>query len=291
MRSSCPAPRRGSQQHNSRQTMIPYPQIDPVIVSLGPFQVRWYGLMYVLGFTATYMLVRYQIKKYSLRHLEKHFENLNLVLIVSLVLGARLGYVFFYNFDYYLANPAEIFATWQGGMSFHGALIGLLAGGYLFCRRHNLNFWRTADVYIITTPIGLGLGRIGNFINGELFGRVSDVPWAMLFPTGGPLPRHPSQLYQSALEGVLLFGILWGLKDRYRERRWPAGALLSLFLILYGLFRCLTEIFRQPDEQLGFLWAGITMGQTLSAIMIVAGTAILLFRRKEQTDEELDAGS
>ena len=195
--------------------MLPYPDIDPVIFQLGPLQVRWYGLMYVLGFLASYSLVGRQIKQYRLSPLDRHFENLNLVLIVSLVLGARLGYVFFYNPSYYLEHPLEILATWQGGMSFHGALIGLLAGGALFCRATGLPFWQTADVYIVTTPIGLGLGRLGNFINGELFGRVSDLPWAMVFPLGGPLPRHPSQLYEAFLEGLLLFALLWGLKGRY----------------------------------------------------------------------------
>jgi phosphatidylglycerol:prolipoprotein diacylglycerol transferase len=246
--------------------------------------------MYVLGFTATYLLVLHQIKKHDLRQLGKHFENLNMILIVSLVLGARLGYVLLYNFSYYIANPGEIIATWQGGMSFHGALTGLLLGGFLFCRRQNLNFWQTADVYIVTVPVGLGLGRIGNFINGELYGRVSNVPWAMVFPDGGPFPRHPSQIYQSLLEGLLLFVILWSAKNRYWKYNWPAGSLLSLFLIFYGLFRCLGELFRQPDPQLGFLWAGLTMGQFLSVIMTGAGIALLIFRKKKHPDEFLDAG-
>lgn len=255
--------------------MLPFPAIDPVLIRLGPLQVRWYGLMYVLGFAAAYLLVRYQIKRYRLARLADHFENLNLALILSLVLGARLGYVLFYNPAYYLENPAEILATWQGGMSFHGALIGLLLGGYLFCRRTGLDFLQTADVYIVTTPIGLGLGRIGNFINGELFGRVSDVPWAMVFPGGGPLPRHPSQLYESLLEGALLFLLLWGAKNLYWEKRWHRGSLLALFLIGYGLFRSIAEFFREPDPQLGFLFNLLTMGQLLSGLMIAAGLLLL----------------
>ncbi|MBA3004116.1 MAG: prolipoprotein diacylglyceryl transferase [Desulfurivibrio sp.] len=260
--------------------MLPYPEIDPVLLHLGPLQVRWYGLMYVLGFIASYLLVRHQIRRYNLTVLAKHFENLNLVLIISLVLGARLGYVLFYNPGYYLENPQDILATWQGGMSFHGALIGMLLGGLVFCRVTGLPFWQSADVYIITTPIGLGLGRIGNFINGELYGRMSDVPWAMVFPAGGPIPRHPSQLYEAFLEGLILFSLLWLLKNRYWQRRWPAGSLLALFLLFYGLFRTVVELFRQPDAQLGFLFNVLTMGQLLSSLMIATGLLILFFRRK-----------
>lgn len=261
--------------------MLPYPAFDPVLVQLGPLQVRWYGLMYVLGFAASYLLVHHQIKKYRLSRLSDHFENLNLALIISLVVGARLGYVLFYNPAYYLAHPAEIPATWQGGMSFHGALVGLLLGGYLYCRTANLDFLQTADVYIVTTPIGLGLGRLGNFINGELFGRVTDVPWAMIFPQGGPLPRHPSQLYEFVLEGVVLFALLWTAKNVYWRRGWQRGNLLALFLIGYGLMRSLVEFFREPDAQLGFLFNLLTMGQLLSGLMIAAGLLLLLRPRRQ----------
>lgn len=260
--------------------MLPYPEIDPVLLHLGPLQVRWYGLMYVLGFIASYLLVRHQIRRYNLTALARQFENLNLVLIISLVLGARLGYVLFYNPGYYLENPQNILATWQGGMSFHGALLGMLAGGLIFCRITGLSFWQSADVYIITTPIGLGLGRIGNFINGELYGRISDVPWAMVFPAGGPLPRHPSQLYEAFLEGVVLFSLLWLLKNRYWQRGWPTGSLLALFLLFYGILRTVVELFRQPDVQLGFLFNVLTMGQLLSSLMIGTGLLILFWRRK-----------
>ena len=260
--------------------MIAYPDIDPVIVHLGPLQVRWYGLMYVLGFIASYLLVRHQINRFQLKELGRHFENLNLVLIISLVVGGRLGYVLFYNLGYYLQHPWEIVATWQGGMSFHGALLGLVGAGYFYCRKHQLDFWRTADVYVVTVPIGLGLGRIGNFINGELFGRVTDVPWAMVFPGGGPLPRHPSQLYEFLLEGVLLFIILWNLKNWQVRRHWPSGAMLGCFLIGYGVLRWGVELFRQPDVQLGFVVAHLTMGQLLSGVMIMAGVLLLVVRRK-----------
>lgn len=262
--------------------MLTYPQIDSVIFSVGPLQVRWYGLMYVLGFIASIILVKHQIKKFGFKELETHFENLNLVLIISLVLGGRLGYVLFYNLPYYLSHPGEIMATWRGGMSFHGALLGLIIGGVVFCRIKKLNFWRTADFYAVTIPIGLGLGRLGNFINGELYGRVTDVPWGMVFPGGGPLPRHPSQLYESFLEGLVLFLILWTLKEKQKPpSSWPSGSMIALFLIFYGIFRIMVEFFREPDAQLGFIFLHVTMGQLLSGLMIVAGIILLLVRRRQ----------
>ena len=257
-----------------------FPTIDPIIFSLGPLHVRWYGLMYVLGFIACYYLVRKQIREFSYTALEPHFENLNLTLILSVVIGGRLGYVFFYNFSYYMAHPLEIPATWTGGMSFHGATIGCLVGGFLFTKIKQLDFWTCADFYVATIPIGLGLGRVGNFINGELFGRVSSVPWAMVFPGGGPLPRHPSQLYEALLEGVVLFTILWLLRAKpwSGAKNWPHGSILCLFLIGYGLFRSIIELFREPDAQLGVLMGGLTMGQLLSMVMIGGGTALWRLR-------------
>ncbi len=260
-----------------------YPQIDPVFFSIGPLQVRWYGLMYVLGFAASLVLVKHQIKKFGFKELSVHFENLNLVLIISMVLGGRLGYVIFYNLPYYLQHPSEILATWQGGMSFHGGMLGLLLGGAFFCRKKELDFWRTADFYTVTIPIGLGLGRIGNFINSELYGRVTDVPWGMVFPGGGPQPRHPSQLYEALLEGLVLFLLLWFFKEKQNPpSSWPSGSMVALFLILYGIMRICVEFFREPDPQLGFIAAGITMGQLLSSLMIMAGIVLLLVRRKQE---------
>ena len=262
--------------------MLTFPHIDPVIFSIGPLHVRWYGLMYVLGFAATLLLVKHQIKKFRFKELDVHFENLNLVLIISLVLGGRLGYVLFYNLPYYLKNPLEILATWQGGMSFHGGMLGLIIGGVVFCRKKGLDFWRVADIYTVTIPIGLGLGRIGNFINAELYGRVTGVAWGMVFPGGGPLPRHPSQLYESFLEGLVLFLILWNFKEKQNPpASWPSGSMIALFLILYGIFRIIIEFFREPDAHLGFIAAGMTMGQLLSSLMIIAGFA-LFFVRKNQ---------
>jgi len=255
--------------------MLQYPNIDPVIFGVGPLKVRWYGLMYILGFAASYFLARAQIRARKLAALNRHFEDLNFTLVLSLILGGRLGYVLIYNLPYYLRHPAEIPATWQGGMSFHGAMIGVILGGAWFCKKNNIDFWQAADIYVVTVPIGLGLGRVGNFINGELFGRVTDVPWAMVFPGGGPLPRHPSQLYEFFLEGVVLFAVLW----RLRNRPWPPGSMLACFLVLYGFARTVVELFRQPDAQIGFLFAGMTMGQCLSLLMIAAGAG-LFFRRR-----------
>jgi phosphatidylglycerol:prolipoprotein diacylglycerol transferase len=214
--------------------------------------------MYVLGFTASYFLVQKQIRDFSYKELEPHFENLNLVLILSVVVGGRLGYVLFYNFSYYLQHPLEIPATWTGGMSFHGACIGCLIGGYLFTKRKKLDFWTCADFYVVTMPIGFGLGRLGNFINGELYGRVSTVPWAMAFPGGGPQPRHPSQLYEML-------------------------RMLSLFLIGYGCFRIFVELFREPDQHIGFVFGAITRGQLLSGLMVLGGAVLWKIRLRQHT--------
>lgn len=261
--------------------MMTYPHIDPVIFKLGPLAVRWYGLMYIIGFLAVHLLVGYQARKYKLTRLAEKYEDLNFVLILSLILGARLGYIFFYNFSYYLGHPLEVIAVWQGGLSFHGALLGMMVGAWWFCRKNGLGLLATADIYVVAIPIGLGLGRIGNFINGELFGRVSDVPWAMVFPGGGPMPRHPSQLYESFLEGALLFTVLWTMRVFHHRRGWPAGSLLASFLVGYGCLRILVEQFREPDTQLGFLFNLLTMGQLLSSLMVAAG--LFLFYRSRRS--------
>mgnify|MGYP000175260734 CR=1 FL=1 len=260
--------------------MLPYPEIDPIIFQLGPLAVRWYGMMYVLGFIAAYFLVRYQFRRYPHPGLERNFDNLNLVLIAGLIIGSRLGYVLFYHFTYYLEHPLEIFATWQGGMSFHGGLLGLLFGGWLFCRYSGLPFLRTADAYMVAAPIGLGLGRLGNFINGELYGRVTQVPWAMIFPDGGPLPRHPSQLYESFLEGLVLFVVMWLALGRYWRHNWPAGSLAALFLMGYGTMRFIVEFFREPDAHLGLFLNFFSMGQALSALMVLTGLTLWFALRR-----------
>jgi phosphatidylglycerol:prolipoprotein diacylglycerol transferase len=247
--------------------------IDPILVELGPIRVSWYGLMYIFGFIASYLLVRYQMKKKDFGISKQEVENFYFYLIIGLMVGARLGYVLFYNLKVYLTNPLEIFAIWHGGMSFHGGLIGVLLVGILFSWRNKKSFWKIADLIIVTVPIGLGLGRIGNFINGELYGRVTQVPWAMIFPKADSLPRHPSQLYESALEGGVLFLILWFLKDR----KLPTGGLLAIFLFFYGGFRFFVEFFREPDTQLGFISGPFTMGQVLSSFMIAGGIILFIY--------------
>ncbi|MBI3814926.1 MAG: prolipoprotein diacylglyceryl transferase [Nitrospinae bacterium] len=254
--------------------MISFPGIDPVIVKIGPFSIRWYGVMYLIGFTASYLLVKYQLKRKMITVSSEAIISLYQYLIFGLIIGARLGYVVFYNISDYLKNPAEIFAVWHGGMSFHGGLFGAIIAGIIFCRKNKLDFWQISDLIIVTVPIGLGLGRIGNFINGELYGRVTNVPWAMVFSDGGTLPRHPSQIYEFLLEGITLFVILWLLKDKNLR----AGILTSLFLALYGLFRFFVEFFREPDTHLGFILGPFTMGQALSTVMVLMGISILFLK-------------
>ena len=251
---------------------------NPVLIDLGPVRLSWYGLMYVFGFFASYLLVRYQMKKRDFGISKPEVEDLYFYLILGLIIGARLGYVLFYDLTMYLKEPLEIFAIWHGGMSFHGGLIGVLIVAILFCWKRKKSFWKIADLVIVTAPIGLGLGRIGNFINGELYGRVTQVPWGMIFPRGGPLPRHPSQLYESALEGGILFLVLWLLKGK----KIPAGTLLTIFIGLYGAFRFLVEFFREPDAQLGFVVGPFTMGQILCALMILAGIGLMFYLRKKE---------
>ena len=252
---------------------------DPILIELGPLRLSWYGLMYVFGFVASYLLVRYQMKRKDFGISKLEVENLYFYLILGLVIGARLGYVLFYDLKMYLADPFEIVAIWRGGMSFHGGLIGVLIVAIVFCWKNKRSFWKVADLIIVTAPIGLALGRIGNFINGELWGRATRVPWGMIFPKGGPLPRHPSQLYESALEGWLLLGILWYLKDK----RLPAGGLLAVFLFLYGAFRFFVEFFREPDVQLGFVVGFFSMGQVLCTLMMVGGIVLWIYLKRTQS--------
>ncbi len=269
--------------------MIPYPHINPVIVKIGPLAIRWYGVMYLIGFMSTYFLVRKQIKEHAhvlgktKEEIEEefyHLDNLILYGAIGVVLGGRIGYVLFYNLPYYMKHPIEIFETWHGGMSFHGGLTGAVVACVIYCKRHNLNPWLWGDRFVVTAPIGLGCGRIGNFINGELYGRPTNVPWAMIFPAGGPIPRHPSQLYEAFLEGVLLFLILWPL----RNKNWVTGKKVALFLMLYGVVRIFAEFFREPDPQLGFiLWGWVTMGQILSFVVFIVGLVIWFYRKDGET--------
>lgn len=243
-----------------------YPTIDPVALSLGPIQIHWYGLMYLLGFSGAWWLGRVRAERYGWTATE--VEDLLFYGAIGVIVGGRVGYALFYDFPALIDNPLNLFKIWQGGMSFHGGLLGVLVAFGFFARATGKSYFAISDFIAPMVPIGLFFGRIGNFINGELWGKVSDVPWAMVFPTGGPLARHPSQLYEAALEGILLFLILW----IYSAKPKPAGAVSGLFLLGYGFFRFMVEFVRIPDSQYGYLlldW--ITMGQILSLPMIVLG--------------------
>lgn len=250
--------------------MLVHPDFDPVAIHLGPVAIHWYGLMYVIGFFLAHALTKKQLVErgeWNTRVSPEHFEGLFTWLILGVVLGGRIAYVLFYNLPYYIHHPLHIFYVWEGGMSFHGGLAGPLIAGWWYCRRHSLPFLVLSDCLFTVAPIGLALGRLGNFINGELWGRVTDVPWGMVFQGAGPLPRHPSELYEMALEGIALFCILWFT----RKRPWPEGMRIGVFLVGYAVARIFCEQFRQPDAQLGFLFGPVTMGMLLSSVMLVAG--------------------
>jgi phosphatidylglycerol---prolipoprotein diacylglyceryl transferase len=217
--------------------------------------------------------VLYQLKKKKIKITRTQIDDLFFYLILGLIVGARLGYVLFYNLGFYLEHPAEALVLWHGGMSFHGGLIGAGIAGYIVIRRKRLDFFQIGDLIIPTCPLGLMFGRLGNFINGELFGKPSQVPWAMVFPQGGAQPRHPSQLYEAFLEGLLMFIILWIYKDRKKRN----GDVLALFLVLYGGFRIFCEVFREPDLQLGYFMGILSMGQILSIFMIAIGLGLKFF--------------
>ena len=253
--------------------MLVHPNIDPVAISIGPLSVRWYGLMYLVGFAASWWLGLRRIAKGLAPVTRQQFDDLLFMAVLGVILGGRLGYVLFYKAGYYLAHPLEIFAVWQGGMSFHGGLLGVILAMAFAARRHKVDFLRLMDFVAPLCPLGIAAGRLGNFINGELYGRVTDLPWGMLFRGAGDAPRHPSQLYEFALEGVLLFIVLWV----YARRRRPVGAVSGLFLLGYGAFRFLAEYAREPDNFLGTLALGLSMGQWLSLPMIALG--VWLFAR------------
>lgn len=256
-----------------RNGNVAFPEIDPVAFSVGFLTVRWYGLMYVVGFIGAWALAQYRTRRSDLSFSRDDVDTLIFYLAVGLILGARAGYVVFYNFDLFMREPSYLFRVWEGGMSFHGGLVGVIAAGWLFSKRYKKEFLRTTDFFAPLAPIGLTAGRFGNFINAELYGRPTDVPWGMIFPGAGPLPRHPSQLYQMALEGVLLFAILWWYSGRPR----PAGVVSGLFLFLYGVFRTFVELFREPDAHIGFIsgeW--LTMGMLLSLPMVAAGAYFVI---------------
>ena len=256
--------------------MLVHPQFDPVAVSLGPLDIHWYGLTYLVAFVAGWWLARLRTGREDSPVNAEQLGDLLFYMALGVILGGRFGYVLFYHFERFLAEPLWLVQIWEGGMSFHGGLIGVLAAMLMFARRIGTGFFNIADFIAPVIPVGLGLGRLGNFINGELWGRPAspDLPWAMVFPQAGDaVPRHPSQLYEFALEGVVLFVVLWWFSARPR----PRMAVSGLFLAGYGVLRSVAEFFREPDAHLGFvLLDWMTMGQILSVPMIVAG-AILLF--------------
>jgi len=252
--------------------MLIHPQIDPVAFAVGPLAVRWYGLMYLVGFGMAFLLARSRIKQGKSGNISLAvLDDLFFFCVLGVVLGGRLGYVLFYKPGYYFSHPLEIVAVWQGGMSFHGGFLGVLLAMVYIARKFRIRWLAITDFIAPMIPLGLAAGRIGNFINGELWGRATDVPWGMVFRGAGPLPRHPSQLYQFALEGLLLFVILW----LYSARPRPMGAVSAMFLIGYGVLRFAAEFFREPDDFLGLLAFNLSMGQWLSLPMILAGIAML----------------
>ena len=263
--------------------MLVHPQFDPIALQLGPIAIRWYGLMYLIAFALVWLLGRWRIAKGNAILTVRDLDDLLFYGILGVVLGGRLGYVLFYKPGYYLSHPVEILYVWQGGMAFHGGLIGVLLVLWLFARSRGWKFLEVGDFLAPLIPLGLAAGRMGNFINGELWGRATDLPWGMVFPQAGDtIARHPSQLYQFAMEGVLLFVILWVFSARPR----PVGQVSGLFLIGYGLFRFLAEFAREPDNFLGFLPGGLTMGQYLSLPMILVGIAMFMMARGKPLDAQ-----
>jgi phosphatidylglycerol:prolipoprotein diacylglycerol transferase len=263
--------------------MLVYPQFDPIAFRIGPLAVRWYGLMYLAGFILFVVLGRRRARAEMLTGWRSSdVDDMLFFGVFGVILGGRLGYVLFYKASYYFAHPLEIFEVWHGGMSFHGGFLGVLIALWFFARRRRKSLLDVTDFVAPLCPLGLAAGRLGNFINGELVGRPSNLPWAMVFPQVDNVPRHPSQLYEFGLEGVLLFVVLW----IYSSRKRPRGAVSGLFLVGYGCARFIAEFAREPDNFLGFLAGGLTMGQWLSMPMIVIGIVMMLWAyRRARKDQ------
>jgi phosphatidylglycerol:prolipoprotein diacylglycerol transferase len=258
---------------------LTFPAFDPVLVTIGPFAIRWYALAYIVGILLGWLYARALIRTKSLwggppPMTLLDFDDFVLWVTLGIILGGRTGYVLFYNPAHFAAHPAEIVQLWKGGMSFHGGFAGCVIAVVLFARRRGISILSLGDITCAVGTIGLFLGRIANFINGELWGRPSDVPWAMVFPGGGPLPRHPSQLYEATLEGLVLCGVLW-LFMRAGALKRP-GLVIGVFAVGYSIARIVCEFFREPDPQLGFLWGGLTMGMLLSVPLMLAGIAFIV---------------
>lgn len=269
--------------------MLQYPEINPTMLKFSLFglelNVQWYGFFYVLSFIIGYIFYRHMLKIKGVKVTREQYEGIIFAIMLGVVLGGRLGYVLFYNLPHYLRHPAEIFYIWEGGMSFHGGALGVILACWIYMKRQKLSFYPLADAAMPLVAIGLGLGRLGNFINAELWGKVTTVPWAMVFPTGGPEPRHPTQLYEMLLEGVVLFIFsLWLLKRHKKD-----GLVFWSFIGLYGIFRFLIEFLRVPDDldlyhKYGYLFGFMTIGQILSFLMIVAAAIgiWLIYRNKTE---------
>ena len=256
--------------------MLVHPSIDPIAFSVGPLAVRWYGLMYLAGFAAGWWLGVRRIARGQAPITRAQLDDLLFLIVLGVILGGRLGYVLFYKPGYYAAHPLEIFYIWQGGMSFHGGLLGVMLAMVFAARRHGVDWLRLMDFIAPLCPLGFAAGRLGNFINAELPGRVTDLPWGMVFPGAGDAPRHPSQLYQFALEGVVLFIFLWWFSSKPR----PRGQVSAMFLLGYGVLRFIAEFGREPDSFIGYLALGLTMGQWLCLAMIAGGAALFAWSRR-----------
>ena len=260
--------------------------IDPVFIDLGFFQLRWYSLSYIFGIILGWIyakrIIKYISEKnklYSVR--TSDFDDLIIYLILGIILGGRLGYVLFYDYSYYIENITEIFKLWKGGMSFHGGLLGVIISTLVFSKQKNINFLNLTDIISCVAPIGIFLGRIANFINGELVGKVSDLPWAIIFPKTGNMARHPSQIYEAALEGVFLFVIInyFATKKKFLFKQ---GYISGLFLMLYSILRMFAEIFREPDQHLGYFFNYLSMGTILSIITLLAGFLIIFYSKNNE---------
>ena len=258
--------------------MLIHPNFDPIAISLGPIAVRWYGLMYLTAFASGWWLGRRRIDQGLAPVTRQQFDDLLFAAVLGIILGGRLGYVLFYKPSYYLSHPLEVLYIWQGGMAFHGGLLGVLVAMAIYAHRNRLDWWRIMDFVAPLVPLGLAAGRLGNFINGELWGRTTDLAWGMVFRGAGPEPRHPSQLVQFALEGLALFGLLWWFSSRPR----PRAQVSAVFLLGYGGFRFFAEFTREPDSFLGLLALGLSMGQWLSLPMIGASIALFLWSNRRK---------
>ena len=255
---------------------------DPVFIDLGFFQIKWYSIAYILGIILgwVYAIKIIKIKRDFVIVKPENFDDLILYLIIGIILGGRLGYVFFYNFDYYLQNPLEILIIWYGGMSFHGGLLGVIISTLIFSQNKKINFFSLTDIIACVAPIGIFLGRIANFINGELFGKPSTLPWAVIFPDGGNIARHPSQIYEAILEGVILF-ILLNFFALKKNMLLKTGYISGFFLIFYSILRIISEYFREPDVHIGYLFFYFSTGTLLSLLSFLAGCLIIFLKKNE----------